>query len=426
MSVEKFREEMPAGLYEKVKVQTLTIFCFAVLMFFAGFISAYIVQSSDKVWVQVAFPEVFSYSTICVVLVSLFLILAKIFTKKQRSGAVSMIIIAAIVFGCAFCYFQVKGWNELVRGGNLVSVHVINPIGQYDSKFHFEKNGEKITHDGQRYFEGSELLSEEDVIQLKLFASDVCDGQHTFGPKRIVKLEENWSPFTIVSTKGRAVEFIDEVQYWQGGDTLNFSERQDLFNFSVAVDRNMEYFKLTGEYGKDFVILLNGEGLEYENKQFFYKNLVMNDEIKNNITDPFYLDGVGSCTLKNGLVVSESGDVVDVSEGVWNLTSKIGKVLFSIRIDEGVWTRQKSEISSDDYAAIKNRRNSTSSYIWVLTVAHFLHIIGGIIYLIALFKLALNKRIVERNQVKIRLANIYWHVLGGLWVFLFLFFQYYH
>ena len=166
MSVEKFREEMPAGLYEKVKVQTLTIFCFAVLMFFAGFISAYIVQSSDKVWVQVAFPEVFSYSTICVVLVSLFLILAKIFTKKQRSGAVSMIIIAAIVFGCAFCYFQVKGWNELVRGGNLVSVHVINPIGQYDSKFHFEKNGEKITHDGQRYFEGSELLSEEDVIQL--------------------------------------------------------------------------------------------------------------------------------------------------------------------------------------------------------------------------------------------------------------------
>ena len=424
MSIEKFKEEMPAGLYEKVKVQTLTIFCFAVLMFFAGFISAYIVQSSDKVWVQISFPESFNYSTVSVILVSLFLLLAKLFTKKERDKAVTILIVGAIVFGCAFCYFQFKGWGELVRGGNMVSVHVINPKGQYGNKFHFVKEGEAITHDGQNYYKGENLLSDPDVVQLKLFAADICENNYQFGQE--MTLEESWDPFSIVSTEGRKVEFDGNSQRWKGDSTLSFSERQDLFNFSLAVHLNMEYFKLTGEYGKDFTVLLNGEGLEYENKKFFYKEQLMNDEIKNNITDPFYLEGVGSCTLKNGLVVSNKGEVVDVSKGVWNITCKIGKVLFAIRIDDGVWTRQKSEISRDDYAAINNRSNSTSSYIWVLTVAHFLHIIGGIIYLITLFKLALNKRIVERNQVKIRLANIYWHVLGGLWVFLFLFFQYYH
>ena len=427
MSIDKFKEEMPAGLYEKVKVQTLTIFCFAVLMFFAGFISAYIVQSSDKVWVQVAFPEVFTYSTISVILVSALLLLAKIFVKKNNARAVSGLIIGTIVFGLSFCYFQVQGWNELVTSGNLISVHVINPKGQYDDKFYFEKSGEKITHDGQHYFLGEDQLDDADVVRLKLFAADICESNYRLSQRTKMSLEENWSPFTIRSSDNREVVFEGPLQLWNGTDSLSFSEKQNLFDFALAVHRNMEYFKLTGEYGKDFVILLNGEALDYENKKFFYRELVMEEDAKNSIAGPFYPgNGNGPCTIENGVVINSDGAAVDVSSGKWDFTCKIGKVLFSIRIEDGVWIREKSEISEDDYGAINNRKNSTSSYIWVLTVSHFLHIIGGIIYLLILFKLALNKRIDERNQVKIRLANIYWHVLGGLWVFLFLFFQYYH
>ena len=88
MSVQKFKEELPEGIYEKVKVQTLTIFCFAIVMIFAGFISAYIVQSSDKVWVKLSPPEAFLYSTICVLLTSAFLIAALISVKKGANKVV--------------------------------------------------------------------------------------------------------------------------------------------------------------------------------------------------------------------------------------------------------------------------------------------------------------------------------------------------
>ena len=75
---------------------------------------------------------------------------------------------------------------------------------------------------------------------------------------------------------------------------------------------------------------------------------------------------------------------------------------------------------------IEGKKNTTSSYFYVMTGIHFLHIVGGLIYLLTLFIMALNKRFAPDNNLKIRLGGIYWHVLGGIWVILFFFFQYYH
>lgn len=490
----EFRDELPKEVFEKTKVLTLVLFCFAIVMIFAGFISAYIVQSSGNVWVRLSPPQAFVYSTVAVVVGSVLLYLSKLFARKGITGAITMSLGLALLSGIIFCYFQVRGWGQLINGGNLVSVSIINPKGQYGQKFHFEKNDQPIGFDGQNYVLEGELLPETEVAQLRQFAHDICESDYSLGKQKI-ELQQDWSPYSIVSEDGRRVRFEGTSQTWEGDSTLSRSDQQDLFNFSLAVHLGMEYFKMTGEYGKDFAVILNKEELEFENRKFYYKELTLTDEeIKGieaidfeeytytyNVRDGelWHEDGskidiskgswsfktkldsaettvvvyngdwtVGtepltpeqiksieaSSTVKsvkeiivaNGALIRGNGEEVDISNGRWDFEYRAGKVDFPIVIQDGVWTRLRSEISDDDYAEISGKGNTASSYFWVVTVVHFVHILGGIIYLLVLFIMALNKRFTPSNHLKIRLGGIYWHVLGGLWLILFFFFQYYH
>ena len=68
--------------------------------------------------------------------------------------------------------------------------------------------------------------------------------------------------------------------------------------------------------------------------------------------------------------------------------------------------------------------NPSGSFIYVLTLAHLIHLIGGLVGLIILIiKSALNKISFE-NPLSVELMSIYWHFIGLLWLYLFLFFNY--
>ena len=68
--------------------------------------------------------------------------------------------------------------------------------------------------------------------------------------------------------------------------------------------------------------------------------------------------------------------------------------------------------------------NPSGSFIYVITLAHLIHLIGGILALsITTIKSKLNKYSKE-NYLGIELISIYWHFIGLLWLYLFLFFSY--
>jgi cytochrome c oxidase subunit 3 len=77
-------------------------------------------------------------------------------------------------------------------------------------------------------------------------------------------------------------------------------------------------------------------------------------------------------------------------------------------------------------AELMAQRNTASSFIYVLTVAHVLHLLGGIFYLASLWFKSRRKRFDASNNVKVRLGITYWHFLDGLWIFLLSFFLYIH
>ena len=68
--------------------------------------------------------------------------------------------------------------------------------------------------------------------------------------------------------------------------------------------------------------------------------------------------------------------------------------------------------------------NPSGSFIYVITLAHLMHLIGGLIALsITTIKSKLNKYSKE-NYIGIELISTYWHFIGLLWLYLFLFFSY--
>jgi cytochrome c oxidase subunit III len=63
--------------------------------------------------------------------------------------------------------------------------------------------------------------------------------------------------------------------------------------------------------------------------------------------------------------------------------------------------------------------NPHSSFFYLLTGLHGLHLLGGIIALAYVTIAALRMRISARNRNTIEVTSLYWHFMDGLWVYLF-------
>ena len=65
--------------------------------------------------------------------------------------------------------------------------------------------------------------------------------------------------------------------------------------------------------------------------------------------------------------------------------------------------------------------NPSGSFLYVLTGLHGLHIVSAIIYLILVLVAAYRFKIHSRSLAQIEMCTTYWHFLGGLWLYLFIF-----
>lgn len=75
---------------------------------------------------------------------------------------------------------------------------------------------------------------------------------------------------------------------------------------------------------------------------------------------------------------------------------------------------------------ILGSRNSASSYLYVLSGVHWLHIVGGIFMLIRLVFVLSRRGLTENTVLSVKLSSTYWHFVDVLWVYLFLFLLFIH
>lgn len=65
--------------------------------------------------------------------------------------------------------------------------------------------------------------------------------------------------------------------------------------------------------------------------------------------------------------------------------------------------------------------NPSGSFVYVLTGLHAAHILSAMIFLLITLVSALRLNVHSRNLARIEMCATYWHFLGGLWLYLFVF-----
>ena len=65
--------------------------------------------------------------------------------------------------------------------------------------------------------------------------------------------------------------------------------------------------------------------------------------------------------------------------------------------------------------------NPSGSFVIVLTLVHGLHLISAIVFLAIVLAAAVKGKIRSSNLLQMEMCATYWHFLGGLWLYLFVF-----
>ena len=65
--------------------------------------------------------------------------------------------------------------------------------------------------------------------------------------------------------------------------------------------------------------------------------------------------------------------------------------------------------------------NPSGSFVYVISGLHGFHIVGGVVFLIIVLVSIFQLKIHSKNLLRIEMCATYWHFLGGLWLYLFVF-----
>jgi len=99
-----------------------------------------------------------------------------------------------------------------------------------------------------------------------------------------------------------------------------------------------------------------------------------------------------------------------------------GTTLLGLAFLAGQWLSWGQLVAMDVYFV----GNASGSFVYVLTGLHAFHLISGIVFLIIMLIASFKNKIHSGNLVKMEMCVTYWHFLGALWLYLFVFLIFYH
>lgn len=83
-----------------------------------------------------------------------------------------------------------------------------------------------------------------------------------------------------------------------------------------------------------------------------------------------------------------------------------------------------SQLTAEGMYFVGEGSNPSSSFLYVITFAHLLHVVGGLIALLVTSIKAVQLKYTKEDYLGVELTSIYWHFLDVLWVYLFIFLLY--
>lgn len=90
----------------------------SLIMSFAGWTSAFVVSSARPDWLNdFVLPSAFIVSTVVIIISSLTFVLAKRALKSENRKATSLWLLATLILGIVFIFFQFSGFQQIIDQG---------------------------------------------------------------------------------------------------------------------------------------------------------------------------------------------------------------------------------------------------------------------------------------------------------------------
>lgn len=170
MTLAPFTPEELKERADRTRKLVTRLMLFAVVMFFAGLTSAYVVsKSSVDYWVNFSMPRAFLFSTGLIAVSSVFAQLALEAARSDRANRVTPFLAMTLVLGLGFSWFQFKGWRELeAHKLNFVS-EILLAEGEYGDDYTIAYQGITLVKDGDKFFHP------DDTSRLKPLNADMAE-----------------------------------------------------------------------------------------------------------------------------------------------------------------------------------------------------------------------------------------------------------
>ena len=81
------------------------------------------------------------------------------------------------------------------------------------------------------------------------------------------------------------------------------------------------------------------------------------------------------------------------------------------------------DLQAKNIAIVGPKSNSAASFLFVITFLHMVHVLGGVIALIVFWVKAMRDRVTNSSLMSVEVLGTYWHFVGVLWIYLFLFYN---
>lgn len=401
---------------EKVYTSLVIVGVISSIMLFAGLSSAVLVRKMDKFWVNIHLPNAFIISTIIILISSLLMYLALKNARLSNKKKTVNYLVGSFILCLFFTFFQFQGWKKYYQQGNAVKSFITFVYGQYGQSYLIYDSGTPIEYNGEDYVKDGKKLSEQDLNNVKLFLRQICGYGTSFEGSNLF-LKEYKSPYSIFDVNNEVILENSKNGLTLKGNLISEGQKDELFKFSYGVCNDQPFFMLKGRYGEDFSIALNGEDLIFDKKKLFFPSKELTEQERNTINQKVFQSGK-EYLVSGGAVYLDDVEINDF-EGYFQLKQGV-----NIHIENDYWERVKEELNPNQYAEFYQTSNVSSSFVWVLTIIHFLHLILSLSGIIVVAFRANNGRYNSENTAGLKAIGVFWHFVGLLWLYLYVFLEY--
>lgn len=251
-------------------------------------------------------------------------------------------------------------------------------------------------------------------FQLKGYSQLMERGVHFTG-SRILVNEGRYGDFFTLKYKGNQLE-VDGNHYYLRGKDANQSEMKAISKFAKQFESadELDGLKKVINYGNEFVLYYNYKPLALLNNE-----LMLPDGSKLGSHDLYRLKKLAE-HLRDG-------------RGDFFVKGEMGTDFHIYFKGEELGYKNRTLIKPNrqalrPYELIKatNAADTASSFLYIITILHLLHIIVTILFMIKTVIFSFSGKYSNGDTVGLRATGIFWHFLGLLWVFLLLFLVFIH